>query len=183
MKQKGRKLLPVLLMIWPYVLPFFNFLENEQFMSLVAGLYSVLSVAVCILNIVNAFRYNGEKAYYELALFNILIKAAHIPFYAVMFAIGVVFVFASVVPALLFVAPMVIFYLFVIDVLLLFTSSMYGINAIWKSCREGMITRKAALLNTLLHFCFVTDVLSAVNVYRKVRKQMKCRQASLCGKE
>ena len=48
MKQKGRKLLPVLLMIWPYVLPFFNFLENEQLMSLVAGLYSVLSVAVCI---------------------------------------------------------------------------------------------------------------------------------------
>lgn len=172
-----KKILPILLMIWPYVLILFNSLENETVASIIVSLYLILTVAVYVSNVINAFKYSGDNASYELALFNMLMKIVHIPFYLAVFGIGVLFLFASVVPALLFVTPILILSLVVIDILLLLTSSMYGINAIRKARENDLITTKFATVNTLMHFFFVTDVISSIFVYLRIRKQRKLYRA------
>ena len=167
---RWRRLFPVLLMIWPYILWFLKDLEHETAVSVIVILYLILTAILYVANIFNACTYRGERVVYELALFNMLMKLVHIPFYLFVFLIGVVFLFASVVPALLFVTPMVIFHLFIIDVLLMLTSSMYGINAILRARKTGIVTNKFAVVHCLLHCFFVTDVISSIVVFVKLRK-------------
>lgn len=169
-QMKKEKVLPILLVIWPYLIMAFGLLEGETLITVALYLYLPVTAVVYIWNIVNAWKYKGENTAKELAFFNMLIKAVHIPFYLGVFLIGAIFLLASVVPALIFFTPMVLISLFVTDVILLVVSSMYGVNAIRYAYKEGLITRKSALKNLIMHFIFVLDIISAVNIYCKVRK-------------
>ena len=168
-----RKCLPVLLMIWPYILWTLKDLEHETVVSVIVILYLILTAVLYVINIINACTYPEECAAYELALFDMLIKFIHIPFYLFVFLIGVIFLFASVVPALLFVTPIVIFHLFIIDVLMMLTSSMYGINAILRARKSGVVTNKFTVIHCVMHCFFVMDVISAVVVFMKLRKSRR----------
>lgn len=71
----------------------------------------------------NAWMYKGENACYRLAFFDMLIKLLHIPFYLLVFLVGVLMFVAMVVPA---------------------------------------------LVHGILHFLFVTDVISVICVFAKM---------------
>lgn len=162
-----RYFLPILLMVWPY-LPIGIFcIRNEEVMSSVFLIYVLLTVVVYLANAVNAFSMQDIK---RSALFEMLLKLIHIPFYLVVFIVGLLFVGASVVPALIFVTPLLVFVLFIIDWFLMLTTSMYGINAMIRAGRERKISTKFAIVNILLHLFFVTDMISSVVVYCKLRK-------------
>ena len=116
-----KKVLPVVLLIWPYLF-FAGFLigeENENLFSAFFLGYLVMTAVVYLMNIVNAWMYKGEDNCYRLAFFDMLIKLLHIPFYLLVFLIGVLMFMAMVV---------------------------HGI----------------------LHFLFVTDVISAICVFVKI---------------
>ena len=116
-----KKVLPVVLLIWPYLF-FAGFLigeENENLFSAFFLGYLVMTAVVYLMNIVNAWMYKGEDDSYRLAFFDMLIKLLHIPFYLLVFLIGVLMFMAMVV---------------------------HGI----------------------LHFLFVTDVISAICVFVKI---------------
>ena len=116
-----KKVLPVVLLIWPYLF-FAGFLigeENENLLSAFFLGYLVMTAVVYLMNIVNAWMYKGEDNCYRLAFFDMLIKLLHIPFYLLVFLIGVLMFMAMVV---------------------------HGI----------------------LHFLFVTDVISAICVFVKI---------------
>lgn len=72
-----KKLLPIILMIWPYMVMVLGKVENETLSSLLTGLYVLLTMVVYVANIINAFRSKEPRS---LAIFNVLIKAVHIPF-------------------------------------------------------------------------------------------------------
>ena len=55
----------------------------------------------------------------------------------------------------------------------MFTSSMYGVSAIIKAAAEGTISKKSAVKNAIMHFVFVLDIISAVNVYKKIKSVNK----------
>lgn len=140
-------------------------------MTVVLYLYFAATAVVYIWNIINAFKYKGQNTAKELAFFNMIIKIVHIPFYLSVFAIGAMFLLTSVVPALTFVTPIILINLFITDIILLFISSMYGVNAIRHAYKGRMISGKSAIKNLIMHFIFVLDVISAINIYCKVKKQ------------
>ena len=125
-----KKYLPLILMVWPYLFGLYvtlpDGLDGNIYMVLLLA-YIILTVLVYVLNIRNAFTYNGNDAALKLAFYNMIIKLIHIPFYLYVFAVGIVCIVAMVVPAFVFISPMIIMMLFFIDWFLMLTSSMYGI--------------------------------------------------------
>lgn len=163
-----KKILPILLMIWPYLCFVTSYIENEELSEFYCILYLILTVIVYLLNIINAFRF---KDYHQLVFWNMIIKIVHIPFYLLVFAVGLMFVLAAVVPALGTIAPFIIFWLFVVDLFLMITSSMHGINALVKARKEKVITRKYMFVHILFHFLFVADVISSIILYSSLKRK------------
>lgn len=176
-----KKYLPLVLMVWPYLFALYTMLPdglNENIYIVLFLAYVILTILVYVLNIRNAFAYNGNEAALKLAFYDMIIKLIHIPFYLCVFVIGVVFIAAMVVPALMFFSPMVVIMLFVVDCFLMLTSSMYGISAALKASRIGMISKKSALLHGIFHCIFVTDLISAIILYRKIKRSINSSQAT-----
>lgn len=168
-----KKYLPLILMVWPYLFAVFFILPDglsENIYMFLLFAYIILTVLVYILNIGNAFTYNGNEAARKLAFYDMVIKLFHIPFYLCVFVVGIVCIVAMVVPAFVLVSPLIIMMLFVIDCFLMLTSSMYGLSAAIKSSRQGMISKKAALLHGIFHCIFVADIISAIILYRKIKR-------------
>lgn len=162
----------IILMIWPYLF-FLCFLfpskaENELKVFLYT--YTVMTAAVYAANILYACL-SRKHSVENLAFWDLVIKAVHIPFYLIVFAIGIFSMLMMVVPAFSLVSPMIVAMLSIIDYLLLITSSAYGINALWKAKREKTVTQKYAVLHTILHLFFITDIISSKCVYCNIRKK------------
>ncbi len=170
---KKQKILPIILAVWPYLILLLPLMKGDILMKLFVYGYMAGTAVVYIMNIINAFRYKSETAAKDLAFYNMVIKAVHIPFYLAVFGIGLIFILASVVPALIFFSPFVVITLFTVDIFLMFTSSMYGVSAIIKAAAEGTISKKSAVKNAIMHFVFVLDIISAVNVYKKIKSVNK----------
>lgn len=160
-----KRLLPGLLIIWPYLIIVIN--QFDEASAALASIYTFSTMIIYILNIINSFQYKDYKA---LVLFNLILKIAHIPFYLAVFMIGILFMMSIAVPAIGAIAPFVIMYLFIIDSLLMITTSMYGINAIKILRKNKQITKTTAFINILMHLFFITDVISAIMISSKVRK-------------
>lgn len=166
---------PLTLAIWPYLYFLGSLIvdDNERLQTVFLVGYIILTIMVYLSNIVYACTRKGEDSYYHLAFWNMLIKLIHIPFYLFTFLMGVLFLFASVVPALIFVTPFIIIMLFFIDVFLMITSSLYGINALIRAGYKQVVSKEYAVINSILHVIFVADVISAIVFYIKVRKEKR----------
>lgn len=169
-----RKAIPVVLMVWPYLLiavmaTFGNgsSVWNNDASLILLYTYGLLTVVVYGLNIWNACTLRDEK---QLAFYSMVIKLVHVPFYLMVFCVGLVFALAMVVPALLFVSPLIISMLAIGDYLLLLTGSVYGISAAVRATSRGTLPKAEAILYSVLHCIFVLDVVGAVLVFCKLRK-------------
>ena len=169
---KSRKWIPILLEIWPYlVLVLLGLLlkQENQRSGLVLFLLIVMTAAVYILNIANACMGKREDTR-ELALTDMLIKLIHIPFYLVIFVLGLLTLLIMVVPVFSFISPMIVMMLAIIDYFLMLTSSAYGINALICAKKEGIISTNFMVLYIVMHLCFVLDIISAIIIYMKLKK-------------
>lgn len=166
-----RNILPILLIIWPYLfcLCFLIPEEAENVFGIMTLIYVISTVPVYGLNIWNAWSYPKEEAMIRLPLYNMLLKLLHIPFYIGVFVLGIVSLAIMVVPALVFVSPIIIMYLVFVDCLLMITTSMYGIRSAVLLYKKGWASKTFAVIQILLHLCFVTDVISAICVFVKAR--------------
>lgn len=172
MKRKRNKCRPILLAVWPYLfLPVAAVSGEAEAGAAALVAYCLLTVAVYLANIVYACRYRSAQDFYELAFWDMLIKLCHIPFYLGTFACGALVLMAMVVPAMIFVSPMVVFTLIIVDFLLMATSSAYGINALLRAKSRGLLPLKSVLVNGIFHFLFVLDVVSAVMIFVKLKKR------------
>lgn len=128
------------------------------------------------MNIWNAFTFPEDDGGHRLAFWDMLLKLVHIPFYAGVFVIGVVLFFAMVVPVLTFISPIIIIILAAIDYFLMLTSSMYGISAAIKAAKKGILSRLSAGLYSIFHCMFVADLVSAVLLHGKIKKELKTEE-------
>ncbi len=171
-----RNTLPILLIIWPYLfgLGFLVPQESENAFGIFTLIYVFLTAIVYGFNIWNAWTWPYEEAIKRLPLYNMLLKLLHIPFYIGVFLLGILSLVIMVVPALVLVSPIIILYLVFVDCLLMITTSMYGIrSAVWMY-KSGLAGKAFTIVHILLHFFFVTDVISAICVFVKskiARKQ------------
>ncbi|SMC72353.1 hypothetical protein [Papillibacter cinnamivorans] len=136
-------------------------------------IYCGLFVFVYIPNSIYAFlrARRGERSS-VLLFWNMLIKLLFVPIYIGVFLLSIL-VGAAGPFALAFWAVFLIY-----DYMMLLTTSMYGLAGIRRARREGIITRKAAVVHSILHFFFCADVISSVLIYLKVKTAQFSRQAS-----
>lgn len=168
-------------MIWPYLFALYVILPDrpgENISTVMLLAYIILTILVYILNILNAFTYSGNEAALKLAFNDMIIKLIHIPFYLCVFIIGAICIMVMVVPVFVFISPIIVMILFLIDCFLMLTSSMYGISAAIKSSKEGVISKKFALSHIIFHCIFVTDIISAVILYRKIKCSINSSQTA-----
>ncbi len=170
---KSRKWLPILLTVWPYfVLGLLWIIGNqgENVLGPVITLLCVATAVIYVLNIVHASRHKN-KDIRGLALAGMLIKLVHIPFYLIIFMLGVMALAVMVVPVFVFISPVIVIILAIIDFFLMLTSSAYGINALVGAQKQGIISKRFMIIHILMHLCFILDIISAIIVYIKLRKE------------
>lgn len=171
-----KNIFPFLLIVVPYVYAvvfivylFGGGLRGEekplQGESLFVAYVIMLGVAL-LCAVITAFvspHFGTEPA--QLARWDMIVKLAHIPFYALAFFLGAGLVWGL----LLFGGPILAALLAAICYPLLFISSMFGFGALWLAWRRKLLDRPSTLLYLLCHFIFVLDVLAAVALYRKLK--------------
>ncbi|WP_329381913.1 hypothetical protein [Anaerofustis butyriciformans] len=172
---RKRIILPLLLIFYPYILLFMFGLIDEDNLLYVLFPYFIFTIILYIANIINACILNEENGFYKLAFWNMLIKLIHIPFFILIFIIGMIFLMAMVVPALFILSPIICFILACLDYILILVSSSYGINAITKMRNENILSKKEAVIYIIMHFIFVLDVISAIIIFIKAKKEKKKR--------
>ena len=165
-----KRILPLLLLIAPYIYVFiilYNYkMEKELPYQAVILFFWILVLAVYVPNIFYAFKIAKNGADSTCLLFwDMLLKLCNIPIYIMVFVLGscvVPFPVWGIISALI---------LSFFDYWLLIPSSMYGVNGLIQARKEGKITPVSALINGILHFFFCVDVISAIIMYRAVKKK------------
>ena len=167
-----RKCIPILLAIWPYlVLGILGILPNDENFNygLAVLLVCVVTAIVYIMNVIHACGGKMQDAK-GLAFVDMVIKLIHIPFYLIVFLIGLVAFVLMVVPVFAFIAPALAIMLAIIDFFLMLTSSSYGISALIRARKSGMISTTFMVVHMIMHLCFVLDIISVIIVFIKLRK-------------
>ena len=144
---------------------------GDNGLSWFTGLSMIGTIAVYGLNIVNAFRGFDRQEGEKLAFYDMLIKLIHIPFYILVFVLGMLLAAVMVVPIFVMLTPFLILMLAIGDFFLMITSSMYGISAALRLGKTGEISKTASVIYFMLHFFFVADVISAILLYRSAKKR------------
>lgn len=135
-----------LMMLWPYSLIPTGFLMAQlttEAALCCLGVLVLLTLVVCGLTIWYAVA-KPENAPWQ----GRLIKLVHIPFYVMAFLLGMMTV----------AAPPMMIGLFLLDGLLMLTSSSYGIAAALRAWRQGELHPLTTLLLVTGHCIFVVDV-------------------------
>lgn len=155
--------------VWPYLglLPAALGIRSEGFFSAFYPVYAALTLPLHLAVVLWALRSRGDVR--RLSFWCMALKLCHIPFYLGVFAVGVLLLLSAVVPALTLLAPAAVTLLFLADLLLLLTTSSCGLCALTQAARKGLVPARYAFKHGLLHLFFVTDVVSAVLVYRRLR--------------
>ena len=93
-----------------------------------------------------------------LAKWSLAVKAAHIPFYLLIFF-------------LFMILPIFAAFLFVFDVMALTVSSGFGIAAVLRARKENRISTGWAIALGIAHCFFAADVISAFLLWHKLKRQ------------
>lgn len=159
---------PALLAVWPYGILAIGLFEEGSAGSMVFfWVYCALTAALVLFQILYCCLHRASAR--TFAFWDLVVKLCHIPFYVAVFALGVLMTMAMVVPALLFVSPVVDLLLLAVDTALMLTSSAYGIRAAVSGAREGKLSIGRAVVLGALHLFFVCDVIGAAVEYASLR--------------
>jgi len=161
-----KKVFPFILLVWPYLFMPAAFLDSQSSEGGMLWLliYCILTPIIYIANIICATRTQDAKS---LACWNMALKLCHIPSYLFVFLIGLASAVAMIkLPFTALIIPILV----IIDVLLLCTTSAYGVCALVRSKQEGQISTAFMVVNIILHILFVWDVVSSIIVCCKIRK-------------
>ena len=100
----------------------------------------------------------------QTAFFNMLIKLIHIPAYLVIFVLGVLFFIT------IFTYAFSIFFV-IFDCMTIFITGLIGLTANLRLYKEKKCTGSFAAINSICQFLFCIDVINAVIVYIRSRKE------------
>lgn len=160
----------ILLLISPYLF-LFIFTSNIYSEYLSFGKIFLINCSflaiVFIFNMIYPFvlAKHGENST-KLLFWDMLLKLFNIPIYIAVFMFGTMMAF---LPKGIVITPFLVFF----DYILLLPSSMYGISGLIQARREGKITTSTAVINSILHFFFVMDIISAIIMFFKVKTKDK----------
>ena len=142
-----------------------NLFCSNGLLLLLALLIFVLIAFVCTL-IFTVVSINKENNSRRLAFANMLIKIIHMPAYIVIFVLGVLFFMT------IFTFAFSIFFV-LFDLAAIFMTGLIGLAANSVEHRKGETGKVFAVINSILQFVYFADVVSAIMVFTRSRKQIK----------
>ena len=161
-----KRILPLLAGIWPYLLVcVFLYIrlvapsadgpvsQVPVFMVFCILLLAPVLALVCLLWGLKA----RSSAPALLAKWSLAVKLAHIPFYLLIFF-------------LFMILPVFGVFLFLFDTMALIVSSGFGIAAVLRARKENRISTGWAIALGIAHCFFVTDVIGAFLLQRKIKQ-------------
>lgn len=159
-----KKILPIGLAVWPYIVFLCYYTANQTYFDIYSVLTLVFYLASAVYVWINR-RAIGER---ELLFWNMTIKLVHIPYYLFCLLVVVGLFIASMIPGVIVIASFASVIIIGSNVLLMLTSSAYGMSALIASNRE--LSTGYKVLHIIMHCTFVLDVVSAILIYRKAKK-------------
>lgn len=166
-----RKKWLIFLAVWPYMFFGVYLIKNGKVFNLFITVYSILTITMYISNIVYACRLTGAESY-QLAFWDMFLKLVHLPFYVLTLLIGAFILMSMETPSEIYVGSIFVFCLIIADLFLMLISSIYGINALLRARKKKAVSTKFMILHSILHCIIVSDVISAVILFSKLRKQI-----------
>ena len=164
-----KKQYPIFFAIWPYLAPLALLIPHSQ-IAFILWIFCVLAAPVVyIVNIIYVCRFKDDSAFRQLAFWDMIIKLCHIPFYLFMAILGMFTLLVMVVPAFIFTSPAIVLMLIASNYLLLASSSSYGVSALVRAKAAGKISARCMVVNIILHFFFVLDVISSIYVFFRLK--------------
>lgn len=168
-----KKLPMIVLLVAPYIFVFVAVvicIIEDGFTANALGYigyeYLIMLMVVLIPNMVYAFvlKRNGYDQR-DLFFWNLILKLSHIPIYILIFMLGVFM-------GMMILGIMAIPFLAVFDYSLLLSSSMYGISGLSYVSNRCSFSKKQVIICGICQFIFVLDVLSAIYLFGKSRKEI-----------
>lgn len=171
MKKMIHKIPMWILMVWPYVFFLGSFFAGND--ASFVGIYTVLSIILCVGNIVNACKYKKDGNIRELAFMSMMIKLVHIPFYMVVFLLAIVMVMSMVMASSTLAAPFILLFLVLCDFLFMITSSMYCVKSALIAESQGIMKSTTARMLGICSFILIADVICSIVIYNNIKKSKK----------
>lgn len=171
MKNFINKVPAIVLMVWPYIF-FAGMLSGADSFF---GIYCLLTIVLCVINIINACRYTGEYKAKELGFWGMLIKLLHMPFYVVVMLLGMLLVVSTMAASAASNIPFVIVFMIIMGFLFMITSSMYCAKAAIAARDKGIIKKDTAMMMSICSFMFVGDVICGILIYSKIKNKTSRR--------
>lgn len=156
------RVLPILGALWPYGIAGFWLLANSPAAQFLQDLFYpmlaflLLAPVLAICGLIQGLR-DTEASPASLAGRSLAVKLAHIPFYGLVFF-------------LFLILPLGFAFFFIFDVLTMVVSGGFGIAAIVRARRAGMLSNFQTALHLIAHCLFVADAISAFLLWRKLKK-------------
>ena len=148
----------IVMLIAPYLLFGMYMTENLQLLSIGLIVFGIVMFFGAVYSFfLPRMGFSGK----QILFWSMLLKICNIPIYLFIFAIGL-FLFVVIIPLI----PL----LFLFDLFLLLSTSMYGINGIIQCGKEKCLSQKIVIINIILHFIFCTDVISSIYCYFRSMK-------------
>ncbi len=178
-KSKKMKRIPqILLCLFPYILLVglwvdISGLAEEAAGDSPIGVYGIILIIIFILNIINAIvMCRRQESLRVIAFWNLIIKLVHIPFYGLIFTVGIISVLLGLIPVpfMIFIGMGIVICLVIVDYIVLLSSTIYGIAAVRTGCKYDILSKKEAIWYFVMHFIFCLDVIAALLIYRKARR-------------
>ena len=136
------------------------------------GIFCILTLILCIANIINAWKYKGDNVAKELGFWGMVTKLIHMPFYVVAFVMGLLGMLSVVVnPAN--GSTFTLLFMFIMSILLMIQSSSYCTKAIFAAVELKLIKKESAMLYATTCFIMFADVICAILIYNKIKKNKK----------
>ena len=168
-----KKLPMIVLLVAPYIFVFVAIvicIIEDGFTANALGYigyeYLIMLMVVLIPNMVYAFvlKRNGYNQR-DLFFWNMTLKLSYIPIYILIFMLGAFI-------GMMILGIMAIPFLAVFDYSLLLSSSMYGISGLSYVSNRGSFSKKQVIICGICQFIFVLDVLSAIYLFGKFRREI-----------
>jgi len=158
-----------LLMAWPYIFFAGLFLGGGSFF----GIFCVLTLILCVVNMMNAKTYCGDNIARELGLWGMITKLVHMPFYVVAFVMGLIGMLSMMLGPSESNSLFTLSFMIIMSIVLMIQSSLYCTKAVLAAKDMRIVKKETAMLLAITSFIMFADVICAILIYNKIKKNKK----------
>ena len=164
--------LPIwLLMLWPYLFFASIFLGGGSFF----GIFCILTIFLCIANVVNVKIYKSDNVARELGFWGMVTKLVHMPFYVVAFVMGFIGMLSMFTDPGTGNSSFTLLFMLIISITFMIISSLYCTRAVLTAKDNGVVKKETAMLLAATSFMMFADVICAILIYSKIKKNKKVK--------